>query len=224
MNSFFKERLAELDRLAAADAAQAIARIEAAGPQARGLFIDCGSNLGQGFQQFARHYPTRLFDYVLIEPNPNCQGELRRLASRDAMASIQIIEQAAGTQLGTVRFFGLAQDPTSQGASMLKEHNSAHYSNDDATAIEVPVFPLADLIEQRAPRYASVILKLDIEGGEYEVLPHLIGRAVHKLIDAAYIEFHTQYMAEPDRSRFLAIEQAVRGRLAADGVNYHVWI
>lgn len=224
MNTAFQSRLAELDRLAAADAARALARIENRGPHARGLFIDCGSNLGQGFQQFRRHFPTTRFDYVLIEPNPNCQAALRRLASADAMASIQIIEQAAGTGFGQVRFFGLSQDPTSQGASMLKEHNSAYYDAEGGGSIEVAVFPLADLIRQRAPRYATVILKLDIEGGEYEVLPHLIECDAHRLLDAAYVEFHTQYMAEPDRSRFLAIEQSVRSRLDADGVNYRIWI
>jgi hypothetical protein len=123
-----------------------------------------------------------------------------------------------------VRFFGLAADKTSQGASTLAEHNSAYYDAQAQGAIEVPMFSMADWIAARAPRYASVVLKLDIEGGEYEVLPHLIERAVHKLLDAAYIEFHTQYMAEPALSRFRAVEAHIHQQLQADGLKYRIWI
>ena len=58
--------LAELERGAAADAARILTKLDAAGPGARGLFIDCGSNLGQGFKQFVRHFPLRRFNYILI--------------------------------------------------------------------------------------------------------------------------------------------------------------
>ena len=50
----FQAMLAELDVGAAIDARRALAKIAAAGPGARGLFIDCGSNLGQGYKQFAQ--------------------------------------------------------------------------------------------------------------------------------------------------------------------------
>jgi len=215
--------IAELERGAAVDAQRVLAKLEAAGPGARGLFVDCGSNLGQGFTQFVRHYPLDRFDYILIEPNPNCLPDLRRIvAARNG--KIEILEQAASTQAGTVKFYGLERDPTSQGGSMLKDHNSAYYAPDEEHALEVPTFSLAELIQKRSVGYAAVVLKLDIEGGEYEVLPHMIGQAVHRQLDAAYIEFHSQYMAEPKGSIYRELEARIRARLAQDQVPYRIWI
>ncbi len=219
----FQAMLAELDVGAAIDARRALAKIAAAGPGARGLFIDCGSNLGQGYKQFARHFPTSHFDYILIEPNPNCLPELKRLAAL-AERPHEILAQAASTHTGSVKFFGLEQDPTSQGGSMLAEHNSRYYAADDARALEVPCFSLAELIRSRSGGYASVVLKLDIEGGEYEVLPDLIHQQMHLVLDAAYIEFHSQYMAEPKATGYRALEAAIRQKLTQDRVPYRIWI
>ncbi len=223
MNDF----IAALDIGVAEDALRVMAKLNAAGTSRRGLFIDCGSNLGQGFGQFARHYPLQRFDYILIEPNPNCLPELEAQAARrkaDTGARVEILEEAASTRVGTVKFFGLERDPTSQGGSMLKSHNSAYYAPDEARALEVPTFSLAALIRERAADYPVVVLKLDIEGGEYEVLPHLIAEGMHQRLDSAYIEFHSQYMAEPEGTRYRQLEADIRARLAADGVPYRVWI
>ena len=218
-----QQMLAELDRAAAEDAKRAMAKIAAAGAGARGLFIDCGSNLGQGFGQFRRHYPLTHFDYVLVEPNPNCLPTLQALRA-ELGGTIELLAQAAGTGVGTARFFGLEHDATSQGGSVLKDHNNRYYAADEARAIEVPTFSLAGLVHERAPRYATVVLKLDIEGGEYEVLPHLISQDAHRRLDAAYIEFHSQYMAEPEHTRYRLLEDGIRARLSADGVPFRIWI
>ena len=219
----FQQMLAELDVGAAVDARRVLAKIEAAGPGARGLFIDCGSNLGQGYQQFVKHYPLSHFDYILVEPNPNCLPELRRLA-KGADRTIEILAQAASTQAGSVKFFGLEQSPTSQGASMLKEHNSRYYAADERQALEVTCFSLAELIRERRGRHAAVVLKLDIEGGEYEVLPDLFEHDMHQALDAAYIEFHSQYMVEAQAVGYRQLEASIRQRLTQDQVPYRIWI
>ena len=36
------------------------------------LFVDVGSNLGQGFNFFKQYFITKNYDYLLIEPNPYC--------------------------------------------------------------------------------------------------------------------------------------------------------
>jgi len=219
--------LAELERGAAADAQRILAKLDATGPGARGLFIDCGSNLGQGFKQFARHYPLERFDYILIEPNPHCTEALKREAARllaGTPAQVQLVQAAAGIRTGRVKFFGLEQNPTSQGGSTLRDHNSRYYAPDDANAMEVACFSLAALIRERSATYGVTVLKLDIEGGEYEVLPHLISEGAHKLLDAAYIEFHSQYMVEPHGTRYRLAEAGIRARLAHDGLPFRIWI
>ena len=33
----------------------------------KGLFIDCGSNLGQGFTFFEQYFHLKIFDFILVE-------------------------------------------------------------------------------------------------------------------------------------------------------------
>lgn len=217
--------LAQLEQVVSADAAVARAKLNA-GPRHRGLFIDCGSNLGQGFNYFRRFYPLEDYDHILIEPNPNCLPALRELCA-GLPGNIRIIEQAAGTGVGEVKFFGLAEgnaDPTSQGGSTMKDHNSRYYAADENKAITVKTFSLADLIAGEHPKYGSTILKLDIEGGEYEVLEDLVAKGIHRNLDFSYVEFHSQYMAEPRSSQYRAKEQELMQRFAADGVAFRQWI
>jgi FkbM family methyltransferase len=218
--------IAALDIEVAEDAQRVMAKLNAAGSSRRGLFIDCGSKLGLGFDRFARHYPLQRFDYILVEPDPDCLPELQAQAARrkaDTGARVEILEEAAGTQVGVVRFFGRGRAPQSPGDPLQQDPSSACCLADEGRALVVPAFSLSALIRERVADYPVVVLRLDIAGSEYEVLPQLIAERTHKLLDSAYIEFHSQYMAEPEASHYRQLEVAIRARLAADGLPYRVW-
>ena len=55
----------------------------------KGLFIDCGSNLGQGFSFFEQYFPLKTFDYILVEPNPFCKEELIKIINQKIILSNQ---------------------------------------------------------------------------------------------------------------------------------------
>jgi FkbM family methyltransferase len=209
----------------AADALLSIAKVKSH-VSGKGLFIDCGSNLGQGFEYFRRFFPLELYDYILIEPNPNCIPYLKRTCE-SLVGNIKIVDQAASTQEGHVKFFGLSEgnaDPTSQGGSIVRGHNSRYYAADETRAITVKTFSLRQLVESQAANYASIILKLDIEGGEYKVLEDVIFHGTHLKLDFSYIEFHSQYMAEPESSEYRAKEIAFEQRFTHDLVPFRRWI
>ena len=212
-------------RRLARDARSIIARMEAG---ERGLFIDCGSNVGQGFTEFERHYPLDRFDYIMIEPNPHCISHLRALINmRNAGDRIQLREAAASTCETTLRFFGISdgnRDELSQGASTLRDHNSALYAADESKAIEVAAFSLSDLIAEQARRYRTLVLKMDIEGAECEVLEHMLDHGTPRLLRQAYVEFHSQYLVEPDATRTRAREKAIVRRFREAGAPFSLWI
>ena len=217
--------LARLEQGVAEDAAVSLAKVRG-GAKGRGLFIDCGSNLGQGFTYFRRFYPLEHYDFILIEPNPNCVPQLHSLCS-GLPGNIEIIEEAAGVAVGEVKFFGLTEgnnDPTTQGGSTMKDHNSKYYAANEEKAITVKTFPLSGLIAAKSRDYDSVILKLDIEGGEYDVLDDVIASGAHRYLDFSYVEFHSQYMAEPQSSQYRAKETELMNRFARDGVPFRQWI
>lgn len=81
-----------LRRRVATDARQALSKLKAA-RRSRGLFIDCGSNIGQGYKYFSRYYTPDRYDFVLVEPNKNCLAHLYAL--RSEKATMEIIGKAA---------------------------------------------------------------------------------------------------------------------------------
>ncbi|RDS84539.1 FkbM family methyltransferase [Dyella monticola] len=192
----------------------------------RGLFLDCGSNLGQGFSTFKQFFPPDKFDYILIEPNPHCEVTLRQIMSVDN-SHIELIMAAAATEEGTCQLFGLVEDQRgnkSDGASILKDHNSAFYAPNVEQAITVPKFSLANLILAKARQYAVIVMKLDVEGAEYEILPDLMEKGAADCLSAIYVEFHSQYMVEPNRQKYKNMEIEITKHYRSQKIPLRLWI
>jgi hypothetical protein len=123
-------RALHLRTAVSADATRALSKLRN-GKHGRGLFIDCGSNIGQGYSYFSRYYKREHYDYILIEPNVQCLPFLEALRA-DCGVHIEIIGKAASTTSGFARLFGPPSgqgDPTYQGRSIVAEHNSSSWKN-----------------------------------------------------------------------------------------------
>lgn len=55
-----------------------------------------------------------------------------------------------------------------------------------------PAVDIASFLRQRATPDDYVVVKLDIEGAEYQVVPHLLAQGIAPLIDEMFLEFHTE--------------------------------
>jgi len=189
----------------------------------RRLFLDCGSNLGQGFRFFRRLYPLKLYDYVLFEPNPNCIEKLRNHYGE--ATNITIFETAVWIEEGELQFFGLNEGngPLSQGGSVVDSHNAIRYESDSENAFSVRAIDFAKKYEELSQGYDSIVLKMDIESAEYMVLPHLIANADLSKISHMYVEFHTKYMKEPEKSEYQAKERQIIFDLKSRKIPFTVW-
>ena len=166
----------------------------------RGLFLDCGSNVGQGFEFFRKYYPISLFDYVLFEPNPNCFQVLAEKYSDLEDFGVELRNEAIGIENGQIDFYGLEDHKGgiySVGGTVLPEHNSGIYSGFNNASLQVPSMNfsefLIDLFDHKD--YQVIILKLDIEGAEYSILDSLISNELIPKFETIYVEFHSQYMS-----------------------------
>ena len=213
----------ELDRIVRADAARLVRKLTSHGAARRGLFIDCGSNLGQGFSYFKRRYHLTHFDFVLIEPNPYCMPALTAAVDHDSR--IRLVEAAGGTHAGSAVLFGTSsrsQGNTSDGASVV----SALLPDEESSfgpAIEVKTFSLADFVLQEARSYPSIAMKLDIEGAEYDVLEDMLEKQALEAIDVLYVEFHSRHMHGDARARYRTRELDIVGSFGRRGTNYRLW-
>ncbi|WP_299368585.1 FkbM family methyltransferase [Winogradskyella sp.] len=165
----------------------------------QGLFLDCGSNLGQGYTFFSQYFESSLYDTYLIEPNPNCMTVLREKFK--SVNNINFIEAAAWINEDDLSFFGLVENEkgaTSDGGSVIKDHNSKKYESDTENSITVKAISLSKLIKDKANAYDQIIIKMDIESSEYTVLEDLIKTEAAKHVDFMFIEFHHQYFKDQE--------------------------
>ena len=63
---------------------------------------------------------------------------------------------------------------------------------------------LLDILQEN--HYPFVVLKLDIEGGEYQVLESLVAKDLISRFETIYVEFHSQYMEENNKRIYSARE------------------
>ncbi len=119
----------------------------------KNLFIDLGTNLGQGFLYFQKFFRQKNFEYVLVEPNPNLKIHIKNLIKdKEGKKKIKFINKAAYITNGSKKFYGLVEDPkrlgTSDGGSLLNEHNARLYRADKKKAITVKTFNFINYLKK----------------------------------------------------------------------------
>jgi FkbM family methyltransferase len=178
----------------------------------KGLFLDCGSNVGQGFEFFRRYYPNKLYDYVLFEPNPYCFEVLKGKYAAQEIVGVHLKNVAVGIEDTNVDFYGIEDEKGgiySVGGSVLPEHNSKIYTIPNRASLQVVSINFGDFLLDilKKNSYPFVILKLDIEGGEYQVLDSLLAKDLICRFESIYVEFHSQYMDDDNRQIYRAKEK-----------------
>ena len=156
----------------------------------------------------------------------------RRL--RKAGAGVLILFAAAGTRAGTVRFHpGDWSDIAGSVYVPLGDPNKSRGSRH----VDVPEYDLAGLVlhvhqtlRAAAPSPSSIriLMKLDVEGVEHKVWPHLRATGAACKIDLAMVEWHEFHLAElemptADRQRIAAIHRGARLRFVRRAGGTFLW-
>ncbi|WP_179008428.1 FkbM family methyltransferase [Winogradskyella forsetii] len=188
----------------------------------KGLFIDCGSNLGQGYTYFKDFFKPEFYDTVMIEPNPHCMKILKEQFQNE---NIEFIEAAAWINYDDLHFFGLVEDDrgeTTDGGSVIDSHNSTFYEADKENSTKVKAISLADLILKKKASYSQIIIKMDIESAEYEVLKNMLETKAVDYVDYMYIEFHSQYFKD-EQIKYKKLEKQLVKQLRRKDIGVSLW-
>lgn len=182
------------------------------------VFLDCGTNLGQGLLQFIdRKIIDKTFQIECFEPNPYAIEYSKKRFSTEEYSeySINFNEVAiwiedCEKQLTIESFDGeyvcqhtgehLGYDLKSGGATniMGETWKKPSYINDDDidTGVIAQCINFSEYLKNNISEEDYVICKIDIEGAEYEVLGSLIDDNTIDLIDEIYIEWHNHLLKE----------------------------
>ncbi|MAJ85434.1 MAG: hypothetical protein CL687_00470 [Candidatus Pelagibacter sp.] len=193
----------------------------------KNLFIDLGTNLGQGFNLFSKHFKSSKFEYLLVEANPSLKSYLNKLINKIGKDKIQLINKAAFVYNGKTKLYGLVEDhrgKLSDGASIIKEHDSALYVSNEADATEIECFRFVEKLKE-LKNYDNIIIKMDIEGSEYAVLSDIIDNINEiKNITHIFVEFHAKFVGYKYKSSYFIKEKEVINRLKINKISYTSYV
>jgi len=156
------------------------------------VFIDLGAANGNSFQAFMSNQYGPVsncpsggqWEAVLVEANPEFTPALQSVAARFPGMIHPLAGTAAYMCQGQTSF---SIDPdvahNRWGSSMVR-----HF--DGSAVVTVPTLNVVQLVAENTIPGDYVILKVDIEGAEYDVIPCLAQYSNVRLIDAIYLEEH----------------------------------
>ncbi|MEM6372587.1 MAG: FkbM family methyltransferase [Pseudomonadota bacterium] len=150
------------------------------------LCIDLGDNVGEMTTRFARNGA----DVIAFEPDPETFERLR--AATEGMGTVTLHQKAAAAEAGTLTLYRsskYAEDPVqySVAASLVRKD----YKIDTSNGVDVEVVDFVDFLTalDRDVR----ILKIDIEGSEWDLLERLIAAPVLSRVDSIFVETHERF-------------------------------
>lgn len=157
----------------------------------RKIFIDCGAYNGNSIKFFKDRYPgSQDFEIYAFEPNP----------SRDILdrhPSVHFYRKAVWIFNGYVDFFNIYKHGKlilHRGGSIIKPSKDDDVfrckARDLAEPISVPCIDFCGWIKTNFDLADFIVLKMDIEGGEYAVIDNLISTKTYKYIKQLFVEWH----------------------------------
>ncbi|KAJ3068350.1 hypothetical protein HDU99_003232 [Rhizoclosmatium hyalinum] len=188
------------------------------------VFVDLGANRGDSYEamlglgsKFNFSYavpPGRLpkeMEAHLFEANGVFDKPLKEVQTKYAKdpsyAPVFIYPSTVVyTADTTVSFFVEHKNPDKDfwGSSLLSNHP-------DVTAqdkVDLPAVNIGRFILQNFRAEDFVVVKMDIEGAEYDVVPHLYSTGAYTIIDYLYIEWHKP-LVDNDPAKAAAAKNAV---------------
>jgi FkbM family methyltransferase len=141
------------------------------------VIIDCGANIGYTSLHYKRCYPKARI--VAIEPDPQFLPLLLRNLERNGGGDIEVVPAAAWTGNGF--------------ANWVMEGKDGSRLDDGASGGQVVTVPTVDL--RHYLRTPVDLLKLDIEGAEFDVVPHIAPslERVRNIVVECHITDQTKY-------------------------------
>lgn len=151
--------------------------------------IDAGANIGSITEVFANKGAT----VYSFEPHPMAYAKLKEKFADNP--NVKTINKAVFDKNGYMRLYFHEYHDTdnvffSQGASLFEGKNDI---NKDSF-VDIEVIDLVDFIKNLGRDV--YVLKMDIEGGEYDILLKLIKEGLHQNIKHILVEVHDRRIPE----------------------------
>jgi FkbM family methyltransferase len=107
----------------------------------------------------------------------------------------------------TVHHFGLAGKTQQAMISILKDSSSIYRVSDEEKTEAIELVSIGDFIREKKFTHID-LMKINIEGGEYELLEYLLSSGLTKIIDNLQVQFH-EFIVKDYAERMVKIQKAL---------------
>jgi FkbM family methyltransferase len=153
------------------------------------IYIDGGARIGESIEILLDPRPELLgCDSYMFECNPNHIETLNHLKINDKKYNF-IVKQEALWNENCEKDFFISNDVWGDLGCTLKPEKRESLDRDNP--IKVKCIDFSQFLEKFDDCY--IIVKLDVEGAEYEILEHLIKTGTINKINELYVEFHDNF-------------------------------
>jgi FkbM family methyltransferase len=174
-------------------------------------FIDCGAHCGESILMAKQRFGEDTIT-ISFEPVPYLAKQLKEIHKEDN--SVYIQNSAVWIEDTTKKFF--ISDMYTDGSSLLTSLNNLK----EDQYVEIPCFDFSSWLKNTFSQDDYIILKLDIEGAEYEVLNKMIEDKNMNLVNEFWGEWHDMKI-EDDYTQQLA--KKVYSYLKDNNINFKEW-
>ena len=191
------------------------------------IFIDCGTHYGQGLRQFMESYSMDdSWKIYTFEANPVTHV----IFKRDHLPSFRNVtsyNSAVSTYDGKIKFnieIPPGEGETGQGSSVISLDTWDPWGgtlNFREEPVEVDCVDLSRFTVIHCDKDDFVVMKIDVEGAEYDILDKMLEDNSIMLVDHLYVEFHAKYFKNKEEME--ARERDVIERINKTGVKLEVW-
>jgi FkbM family methyltransferase len=175
------------------------------------LLIDAGCNKLQGFSVLKNIENISDNDQkIFIEANPECWDFLEKDISN--IPNSIFIKKALSTEIKETQLITRGDLKSDTGATILDkkflEYNLNRWNIQVPNYVEyvINTTTVKEILEsQKNNKFDCIVLKLDIEGMEYDVLQQIIDENIY--IDKIYCEFHPHHSKEVNLVKIKLIKE-----------------
>lgn len=193
------------------------------------IFFDCGTHYGEGLRQFSDMFQmNEEWKIHTFEANPVTYEVFKNRRLPHLGNNVLAYNYAVTTYDGEIDMYIESPDTeirdTGQGSSIVSKDK---WNPQDGILkfkeelVPVPCIDLSKFLELHTSEDDFIVMKLDVEGAEYDILDKMLEEMTLHRISHLFVEFHAKYFTnlEEMQQREFNLVQKIR----AEGINLHHW-
>lgn len=146
------------------------------------VLLDCGANIGQSYEWFMKNREdSDEYEVHCFEPVPSFKHHFEN-------KNLTFHSDAVWVEDGIIDFYDKTTEPIGRLSSTLYKHKRDNAGQGTRTTVSCIDF--SKFIKDNFELSDYLIVKMDIEGAEYNVIEEMLESKTFEYIDEFYVEFH----------------------------------